>query len=475
MNQQQEDRRNLEKMEANLKKVPEVAGTLPLVGHMFSIGSNFEGFIKAAQEKHGNVFKIKVGLRDIIIFCDPIVKSEILSASEKKLSMYHVLEDLSFLDGFFETKEIGIAGIGLIKKILYSTELSQFWPKIGNQASHVVSILANDPTPTNINKVMMKYTARTSASCFLAMEQLSDEFLDDLENFGIWFSRSILMRSFFPRPVVQWTLSWYLQYLRKKLYPCLKAEIEKYIADPNKSDSPLIRNCLNFQFKDNNTKFTMEQICNILICLLFVSAENTAIAATAVLADLATHPIQWNKIYQQVAEGIQKGDWTVVRDNELLEAAIFETARLTSHYFAINRRGVSPDTVIGGFLIGNQVDIALCEPAMMKFECETNSFQDPFHYYPERFLPKQEGVEATELPYDESKYDVITWSSGKHHCPGRFFARNEIKMVVASIIAMFQRPDIKPTDLKPLCYVSTAALAIRTFNQKFSPYGAASG
>jgi cytochrome P450 len=78
-------------------------------------------------------------------------------------------------------------------------------------------------------------------------------------------------------------------------------------------------------------------------------------------------------------------------------------------------------------------------------------YPDPLTYDPHRFADLRSGATADPLGYaNTEQYQFISvskqnlgWGYGRHACPGRFFASNEIKMILVRILLEY---DIKLPD-----------------------------
>ena len=72
--------------------VPKVGGKWPIVGHGLAFSRDIIGFVRSAQQQYGNVFRIKVFKKDIIVVCDHNLKDQFFKATEKSMSLYEVLK-----------------------------------------------------------------------------------------------------------------------------------------------------------------------------------------------------------------------------------------------------------------------------------------------------------------------------------------------------------------------------------------------
>jgi len=73
---------------------------------------------------------------------------------------------------------------------------------------------------------------------------------------------------------------------------------------------------------------------------------------------------------------------------------------------------------------------------------DNDTYPDAQTFDPWRMYRSRQGEgQANKNQFVMASYENLTWGYGKHACPGRFFAANEIKLLLALIIMRF---DFKP-------------------------------
>lgn len=84
---------------------------------------------------------------------------------------------------------------------------------------------------------------------------------------------------------------------------------------------------------------TNEEIGELVICLLYVSSENTALGLTNLMVNLAQHPTHWKKAREEATKYLitRKGDIKGLMASKYMHSLVIETARLNSHFFSIGR------------------------------------------------------------------------------------------------------------------------------------------
>lgn len=82
------------------REIPMVEGCWPIVGHGITFGKDMAGFMRRAQAKYGNIFKIKIFRITMVIMCDREFAPEFFAAKEEEMSLYGMLERLYFDEAF---------------------------------------------------------------------------------------------------------------------------------------------------------------------------------------------------------------------------------------------------------------------------------------------------------------------------------------------------------------------------------------
>jgi sterol 14-demethylase len=433
-----------------LKFVPKVANNYPLIGQSFAFSKNIITYIQDCRKKYGDVFQLKIFKKTMVVICDRNLTKEYFSNKENQMSLYDVLSQIYFGDAFSDD----VNSLDLIIKMVRKTavvDFDTFTKKIKTQATIMIDRIKNNigdkkSIKIELEKEMIRFVANTSAECFIGM-QLTDECFDTVMQFTELLNKIVVMTYFLPKFVIRLCFNRKLKQYRDKIIKFMDAEINTYRVDPNKKISKVFRTGVDQEY--NGKKLTNRQIGEIVICLLYVSSENTAQGLSAVLTDLAVNQSYYSKI-RDTTKYMLNNDRALYAE-EFLDSCVFESARLNTHIFPLNRKSKLTKN-IGDYYVGDADSVALCGPIMHVYDNDDITvFNQPKKYFPERFME----------PYNEKKdsTSVITWGSGIHMCPGKMFALMEIKMATALITNNFNI--IMPEKINPLNYFSSSAFANR--------------
>lgn len=433
------------------KEVPFVKGGIPFIGHGNQFAKNPLEFIRDAHNQYGDYFKIRIFGRDIVIVCDREACNEYFKSSEKKMSLYEILDDLYFSTGFSDDLTFFQTMINIVKKSV-EVKYEKFAPKIMEEAEKMINrIKVQNNSELELKAEMSRFISNTSARCFIDIE-LTDEFYDILTDFSQLLNKIIVTTYFVPKWLITITANVVLKRYRQKMVKLLEPIIDVYIKDPSLKESKILHNAVNY-VDQNGKKLTNDQIGDIVVCMLYISSENTALGLAHAMVDLSQNEKYWALVKEESEKYLDVGDVKSLFNSPILDACIMESARINSHLFAIMRKPKSGGEVLNGYYIGDAYSVALCEPILMRYEKAIEKFTNPDNYDPGRFLE----------PMNESKAsnDIITWSSGVHICPGKMFALYELKAAMAMIVTTFNRFEIAKDKITELDFFSPAAFADR--------------
>ncbi|AYV82663.1 MAG: putative lanosterol 14-alpha demethylase [Hyperionvirus sp.] len=432
-------------------KVPKTVGLqLPFVGNGLLFSSDIMGYVRECVKNYGKIFTIKIYRKNMTVITDRTFVGNYFRQTENNMSLYQALKTLYFADAFSDDASSLPTIISLVKSTI-SIKYETFIPKIKMEAERMIERMKKlDGQRIDITKEMIRFVACTSAQCFISME-LTDEFYGHLVEFTNLLNQIVVMTYFCPKWILRQTIGVKLSGYRKKMTNLLNDEINKYRTDPQKEDSLVFRRCVDHLKPETDEKLTNQEIGDIIICLLYVSSENTALGLSNSLISLAQNPKWWDKIKGMSAKILAKGNMRELFGNELMNACVMESARTTTHIFPLNRTSMKEGMSLNGYVMDNVDTVALCEPMLMRYECAEDIYKNANCYNPERFIgPSKEKLDPKSL---------MTWGSGPHLCPGREFALMEIKTGIALVTNYFERFEIDPLQGNKLNYFSPSAFA----------------
>ncbi|KAF8325934.1 cytochrome P450, partial [Amanita rubescens] len=172
-----------------------------------------------------------------------------------------------------------------------------------------------------------------------------------------------------------------------------------------------------------------------ILLLNFVAIHTTTMAVTTALFYLATHPEYVQPMREEVETVINADGWTKAAVGRLSKVDSFlkESQRLSGGgLLTVTRKAVKDFTFSNGMTIPAGSLISVPHRCVHQ---DAENYPDPDIFDGFRFAKKreQEG-ESTKHGMATPTPDFMVFGHGRHACPGRFFAANEIKAMLAYIL-----------------------------------------
>ncbi|KAF4938631.1 hypothetical protein K4K60_005377 [Colletotrichum sp. SAR11_57] len=228
---------------------------------------------------------------------------------------------------------------------------------------------------------------------------------------------------------------WYIKGITKKARAIILSELEKRRAA--RSTSPKPQDSLSW-LDDVRGDRDFDVVKGQLF-LTFAAIHTTSSVLTALLYDLINNPKYFDLLRDEITQVMQEdGGWkkTSLYKMKLMDSCMKESQRLNilGHHM-MNRRVEAPITLSDGTYLPKGVHLGVPTSHMRDPEVLG---ENPDQFDGHRFLRMR------QQPGQENKWQFVTTSPqflsfghGKHACPGRFFASNEIKIILCHLIIRY--------------------------------------
>jgi cytochrome P450 len=300
-------------------------------------------------------------------------------------------------------------------------------------------------TPVNINRKLLRIVALVSGRVFIG-EELSrtEEYLDMSINYTLELmaARRAVERM---RPWLRPFLVSRLPEIRqldsrlaqadKILQPVVSAR--KQLADSEKPDD-MLQWLLDTQEK--HKRYTTHDIARVQLVITFAAIHTTTLTATNVFYNMAAYPQYVPELREEVRTVLADhgGLYTTsaLQSMKKLDSFIKESMRFDPpNAVAFSRKVRKSFTLSDGQVIPRGVIIEVPAGAVAR---DPTFFDHPDEFNPWRFSQlrqtareKGEVETAAQHQFVSVNPTVLTFGYGAHACPGRFFAANEIKMILS--------------------------------------------
>ncbi|KAI0305190.1 cytochrome P450 [Multifurca ochricompacta] len=193
---------------------------------------------------------------------------------------------------------------------------------------------------------------------------------------------------------------------------------------------------------------SLEGLARRLLLINFAAIHTTSLTFTAVLYNILSNPEDIEPLRQEVEAVVEEEGWTKAGIDKMykIDSFLRETLRRDGlGFIGMQRIALRPFTFSNGMTIPAGTMIAFPLGATHTDEA---SYSNPEEFDGFRFskLCEKEGdVLATKYKAVSPSPESLFFGLGRHACPGRFFAANEVKVLLAHILVTY---DIKFEDGK---------------------------
>ncbi|EIN06118.1 cytochrome P450 [Punctularia strigosozonata HHB-11173 SS5] len=174
---------------------------------------------------------------------------------------------------------------------------------------------------------------------------------------------------------------------------------------------------------------SLDDMARRILHLNFGAIHTSTLIMTHVIYNLATNPELW---LQPLREEVERVAMTKMHK---IDSFIKESSRVNAlSGISLLRMTLKDYTFSDGTFIPKGTSLAA--PTTATHE-DSVIYEDPLTFKPWRFSDMREGSESAKHQFVNTSPEFLTFGHGKHACPGRFFAANELKMILAHIVMYY--------------------------------------
>ncbi|KAF5349586.1 hypothetical protein D9756_008948 [Leucocoprinus leucothites] len=166
----------------------------------------------------------------------------------------------------------------------------------------------------------------------------------------------------------------------------------------------------------------------------FAAIHTTSMAATQALFDLAIHPEYVMELRQEVKQALAELGWTkaALQRMHKVDSFLKESQRLNNMGgMLMTRKTLREWRLSDGTIIPAGTFVGVASGAMNKDE---RSFPEPHAFKGFRFVNETVRSDVASRGMATLDPEYVVFGYGRHACPGRFFAINEIKAILAHVL-----------------------------------------
>nr|ANC28048.1 cytochrome P450 [Polyporus umbellatus] len=449
-----------------LHSIPTIGPSAPLVSYLGAIRyiRNAEGMLWQGYRKYyGSIFKVSMLDGWLVVLSGPRLIDELRRISDDQLSsvegVAEVLQLRHTLDPSFDDQfHVPVVRDKLARNLaaVYPDVLDEIFVAFQEYIPY-----RNDSEWVSVHMypIVQKVMARASNRIFVGLPHCRDpKYLDVTVNFtnDVFISSFIINR--FPdfiKPLIGRMLpatTKSKKILRPILLPMLK---ERLAAMDSKKGEDKPRDMLQWLLEEGRSKGTpLDSIVDKVLLVNFGAIHTSTVTFTHALYNLATYTHHIEPLRDEIESIIKEEGWSTgsLKKMRKLDSFLKESMRLADgSLLNMFRKAMKDVTLSDGTRIPKGTLVAAS--AVVAHSDDTR-YADPTVFDPFRFARMREGdiEESDKHQLVNTSVDFITFGHGKHACPGRFFAANALKTMMAYLVlnydVRFEEEGKRPANIR---------------------------
>jgi len=177
-----------------------------------------------------------------------------------------------------------------------------------------------------------------------------------------------------------------------------------------------------------------------ILAVNFAAIHTTSVTFTHVMFYFAAHPQYVNELREEVAAIVQEEGWTKAATERMhkMDSYLKEVQRVTGlGAWSVNRKVLKDFTLSDGTTIPAGTNVAA---SARPIHYDDDYYVDAHVFDPWRFSRmREEDTEGSGLKYQmiSANAHYLPFGTGRNACPGRFFAANELKAMLAHVVMTY--------------------------------------
>ncbi|TFK88882.1 cytochrome P450 [Polyporus arcularius HHB13444] len=433
-----------------LRHIPTVGGpSAPILSYWSTI--NFllksQALVKEGYQRfHGSAFKIALVGQWMVIVSGPKMLDDLRKRPD---------DEVSFLEGAEETLQLRYTlgrepvddafHVEIIREKLMRTlvaVLPDVIDELRGAVPEYIQAKKDEWISVKILQATLNIVARTSNRVFVGLAICrNQEYLD----LAIRFTMDVVKDSFFIRlfsESMRASVGQYFSAVKKTvcqaiphLQPLLderRAKLAEYGDEYPDKPNDMLQWILEESIP---RRYTDVKIIERILLVNFAAIHTSSISISHALLDLAAYPQYIRPLREEVEAVIAAEGWTKAAmgkmwkvDSFLKESQRYNGIGLTS----VTRKAMRDLTLSDGTFIPKDT---LIGAASYPIHHDDSIYENASTFDPFRFSRmREEDGEGTKHQFVNTSIEYIPFGHGKHACPGRFFAANELKAMLAFIV-----------------------------------------
>ncbi|RGB29953.1 cytochrome P450 [Rhizophagus diaphanus] len=427
-----------------LKEPPLLPYKYPIIGHTIDFYKDNKNFIKKCHAEYGEIFSLRV-FGKIITFVGKELSYEILK-NHKDFSFIEASRENFPLENFLNRPNEFTDTFPRMVQINLSGQIKLYTERVQRQLIKSIDEMIGNGKVLEPPLKFFQFIIAKPIAATMVGEELSDD--KELVN-----SFANVTTDFIPFLSIPPVLNFIHPYLhqqvmieliKKKITPVIEERLREMKESGDNYVSPIdiLQRYIELLHKDYTVD--IDVVTDYMIISIFASVHTTSNFLTFCLHELVNNPQFLKEILEEQEQLYKSNEKSYyfteqIARMEKLDSFIKETMRVNVNNVALQHKTLSSYfTFSNGYQVpkGRLVNIRSGEIHLDKELQGQNA--DEFNAF--RYLKKNS-------PATRADKSFLTFGLGKHTCPGRHFAVNEIKVALHYLLLKY---DIKKSNIEKI-------------------------
>ncbi|KAI0071573.1 cytochrome P450 [Panus rudis PR-1116 ss-1] len=434
---------------ANYYDIPTVGPSAPVLSYLgaFRYMKHAREMLEEGYQKYkGGVFKIAMLDRWIIVVTGPKLVDELRRAPDHQLSFVEAIQDILQIKWVFGHEiEKDPLHIEIIR-VQLTRQLANVFSDIRDEVVAAYDDYmpsTEDWSPVYMLPIMQRVVARVSSRVFVGLPMCrNSKYLDLAINHTHTVSRTRKLFTWVPEPL-KWIVGQFIKESHRSvqlglyyLQPLIEERIEnlrKYGGAWTGKPNDFLQWMIEISLEKGKT---IDTIVRSILVTNFAAIHTSSNSFTHAIYHLAANPDYMQPLREEVEAVIKEEGWTKAAMQKLRKVDSFlrESQRMNGiNGISVTRKVLEPITLSTGHYLPAGTIVAA---PTRSTHLDEQYYSDPEVFNPWRFADMRDGDsgESTKYQFVSTSVDYIPFGHGKHACPGRFFAANELKAMFAHMV-----------------------------------------
>ncbi|KAH9036363.1 cytochrome P450 [Lactarius pseudohatsudake] len=434
-----------------LNAIPTVGFSDPILSYYSALRFNING-LPMLQYGYENarrgVFKIAGFRRWMVLVSGPEQVEDVRKAPEDVLSVKASSAELEYTLGLLET-DSGYHKDVIRSKLTRNIEVTfkDVRDELIRTLDASIPVHGDDWVKVPVLETVQRVVSAASNRVFVGSPLCRDQgYLTLNLNFAINVVKSATIISMFPKPLkpiaarflfnLQSQIRQEMEYIRPMVEERF-AKMEEFGEDWDDKPNDMLMWLMS---EAKGAERTLENLATRMLSVNFVAIHTTSRAFTHVLYRLLSNPEYIEPLRHEVETAVAEEGWTKAGMDKMhkIDSFLRESLRFDA-VLALGRIALRPFTLSNGVIVPAGTWV-LAPSATIHMDGEIYPNPEEFDGFRFAKLRERDGVAVAGHQATSTSTEYLAFGHGRHACPGRFFAVNEVKALLAHVVVTY---DIK--------------------------------